>query len=179
MWYGASPADVRAGKVTDVCLDRAIQVLRERNADRPVVAEITASGLPDGCRWAVLGGVEEMVEILAGRPMAVFAMPEGTVFRPGEPVVRLCGSYCDLGEPETAALAAAETLGDRLQAVRLDTPSSRPCGEQMARLLQPLLHRGEIVAPLPGPSAIRDYCIAQVREHVRLVSDADLRVAAH
>lgn len=397
MWYVASLAEIRAGKVTDVYFERAIRVLRERDADRPVVAEITASRFPEGYAWAVLGGLEEMVEILAGRPVDVFAMPEGTVFRPGEPVVRIGGNYCDFGELETAALGvlchgsgvmtksarcrlaagersvvsfgarrahpaiapsmeraaylggcdgvavvasaealglrpsgtmphalvliagsmplalqwfdevmpedvprlalvdtfhdekfaaleAAETLGDRLQAVRLDTPGSRRgdfhallaevrweldlrghghvgifasggldeyrilelndvadgygvgtcissapvinfaldcvevagvplakrgklsgvkdvwacptcgrretvpladgprfcgCGEQMARLLQPLLHRGEVVSSLPAPSMVRDYCMAQVRDYVRLVPEADFRAAAN
>jgi nicotinate phosphoribosyltransferase len=104
MWYVASLEDIRAGRVTDVYFRRAVEVLRARDADKRVVMEVTASSLPAGHSWTVLGGVEEMVEILAGRPVDVWSAPEGSVFCAGEPVVRLAGRWCDFGEMETALL---------------------------------------------------------------------------
>ncbi len=104
MWYVASLEQIRAGEVTDVYFPRAIEVLRQKQADKYVVAEITASSLPADYSWAVLGGIEELVEVIQGRPVDVWAMPEGTVFRAGEPVVRIAGNYCDFGELETAML---------------------------------------------------------------------------
>lgn len=104
MWYVASLDQIRAGEVTDVYFARAIEVLRRKGADKPVVAEITASSLPADYSWAVVGGIEEVAEILGGRPVDAWAMPEGTVFTAGEPVLRIAGNYCEFGELETAIL---------------------------------------------------------------------------
>ncbi len=104
MWYTVDLETIRSGRATDVYFERAIRVLREKNACTRVVAEITASSLPPGYEWGVFGGVEEIAEILAGRPVDVWAMREGSVFKPGEPVVRIEGDYCEFGELETAIL---------------------------------------------------------------------------
>jgi nicotinate phosphoribosyltransferase len=49
------------------------------------------------------------------------------------------------------------------------------CGAEMVSLLQPLLVRGELVAPLPTAAEARALCVEQVRNHVRLVPEADFR----
>jgi nicotinate phosphoribosyltransferase len=66
--------------------------------------EVTAASLPKGYAFGVLAGVEEMVEVLSGRAVDVWSAAEGSVFLPGEPVVRLSGRWCDFGELETAML---------------------------------------------------------------------------
>ena len=49
-----------------------------------VVAEVIITG----GGWTVLAGLEEVAHLLAGKDVNVYAMPEGTIFYPYEPVLR-------------------------------------------------------------------------------------------
>jgi nicotinate phosphoribosyltransferase len=64
--------------------------------------EVTASALPD--TWAVLCGLSDVITLLEGLPVTVDAMPEGTIFFPHEPVIRISGKYLDFCRFETAIL---------------------------------------------------------------------------
>jgi len=66
------------------------------------VMEVTAASLPDP--WAVFCGLADVLSLLDGIPVTVDAMPEGTVFYPGEPVLRISGKYRDFCRYETAIL---------------------------------------------------------------------------
>ncbi len=100
----ADEAAVKAGKTTDVYFERTAQILRARNVHKQVVMEVRAGGLPNEYQWAVLAGVEEAAALLDGLPVIVCAMPEGTVFYAGEPVLWVRGDYLDFGRLETALL---------------------------------------------------------------------------
>ena len=71
MFHTAKPEDVKAGKVTDVYFDRTMRILKAKGLDARVRMEIVAKALPDGWDWAVLAGVEEVVELLSGLPVNV------------------------------------------------------------------------------------------------------------
>jgi len=96
--------DIRAGRVTDVYFERTRQVVQAKGMDKRVRAEFIAKSLPAGWSWAVLAGIEECVAVLDGVPVDVRAMPEGTVFRPFEPVLEVEGPYLAFGRLETALL---------------------------------------------------------------------------
>jgi len=100
----ASLDDIRAGKVTDVYFDRAIAVLQGCGADKPVTMEVTCSSFPDGYGYAILGGLDEIAAVVDGLPIDIEAVPEGTLFLTGEPVMRLSGPYTRFGAMETAVL---------------------------------------------------------------------------
>ncbi|MFW5866799.1 MAG: nicotinate phosphoribosyltransferase [Armatimonadota bacterium] len=102
--YSASMEDIRSGKVTDVYFTRAREILREKNASKQVTAEFHCTSLPDGWAWGVLAGVEEVAEALEGFPIDVHCAPEGSLFLPREPVMRISGDYADFAEMETAVL---------------------------------------------------------------------------
>ena len=104
MRHTATLDDIRAGKLTDVYFQHALEALRGEGVDKQVVAEIAASGLPDDAEWAVLAGLEEALVALEGVPVEVHAMPEGTLFCAGEPVMRIRGMYTEFGVLETALL---------------------------------------------------------------------------
>lgn len=119
MFHTASHDDIKRGRVTDVYFERAVETLRARGVSRHVLAEVRASSLPDGCDWAVLSGVEEVAELVAGLPATVQCMPEGTLFRAGEPVVTIEGEYADWAVYETALLGLlCQTSGAATKAAR-------------------------------------------------------------
>ncbi|MEM1666256.1 MAG: nicotinate phosphoribosyltransferase [Nitrososphaerota archaeon] len=103
--YIALESDIKEGKVTDVYFERATEVIRKFKLDNVSVAmEAHAYSLPSGYEWAALGGIEEMAHVLEGKPVDVYAMEEGTIFRMMEPIVRLEGNYASFGYMESAIL---------------------------------------------------------------------------
>lgn len=102
----ATPEDIVAGKVTDAYFTRTLEILRRKPISRPVAMEIRASSFPNQWPWAVFAGLEETVSMLAdtGKSIDLFSIPEGTLFRAGDPVGYLMGDYVDLCVYETAVL---------------------------------------------------------------------------
>jgi nicotinate phosphoribosyltransferase len=104
MFHTARPEDIKRGLVADVYFQHAVEVLRAKGIRRQVLAEVRAASLPDGWRWGVLAGVEEVAQLVTGLPASVRCMREGTAFRPGEPVLSIEGEYTQWGVYETALL---------------------------------------------------------------------------
>jgi nicotinate phosphoribosyltransferase len=104
MFHVAGEEDIKAGKTTDVYFINTKRVLEEKGITRHVVAEITASSLPGGYSWGVLAGIEEAAHLLEGYNLDVYAMPEGSIFYPLEPVMRIEGDYKEFAVLETPLL---------------------------------------------------------------------------
>ncbi len=93
---------IKRGDCTDIYFLRCEEVLRKEGKNPVVVMEVTAAGLPD--EWGVFCGLEDVVALLRGLPVTVDAMPEGTMFLPDEPVLRISGRYLDFARYETSIL---------------------------------------------------------------------------
>ncbi|NOZ59272.1 MAG: nicotinate phosphoribosyltransferase [Euryarchaeota archaeon] len=104
MFHVASEEDIKAGKTTDVYFINTKRVLEEKGISRHVVAEVTAGSLPRGYAWGVLAGIEEAARLLEGYNIDVYAMPEGSIFYPMEPVMRIEGDYKEFAVLETPLL---------------------------------------------------------------------------
>lgn len=103
--YSAEVSDILDGVVTDVYFHRTRRVLEASGlCDKRVRAEFHAYSLPKGYEWAVFAGLEEALAILEGRNVTVYAMREGTLFLPREPLMVVEGPYCEFAELETAIL---------------------------------------------------------------------------
>ena len=107
----ADERDVRNGYTMDVYFERTKRILEASGlSDVKVCAEFTGSSLPERWEWAVFCGLEEVIRLLEGLPITVYAIPEGTVFRPRTresvrvPLMNIMGSYTDFGVMETAML---------------------------------------------------------------------------
>lgn len=97
--FSATPEEVARGATTDVYFLRTYEILqRLGKLDTPVVAEIFAS------RAGVMAGVPECRNLLAGRRVRAWALPEGEEFGEREVVMRISGPYGDFGLLETALL---------------------------------------------------------------------------
>jgi nicotinate phosphoribosyltransferase len=105
--YAASPDEIVSGLVTDVYFERTRRIIEEAGlGDVRVRMEIHAYSLPKGYDWAVFAGLEEALAILEGKPVDVYALPEGTIFHRKEPVMVVEGRYSDFAVYETAVLGA-------------------------------------------------------------------------
>jgi len=104
MFHTASEEEIREGGTTDIYFQRTREILRKKNWDAKVVAEVSASSLPHGWSWALLAGVEELAHLFEGQDVDVFSMREGSLFHPMEPVVRIEGRYSEFCELETPLL---------------------------------------------------------------------------
>lgn len=93
---------IRRGECTDVYFSRSEAVLSASGLNPHVSMEVTASAVP-GDR-GILCGIEDVLSLLEGLPVDAYAMPEGSLFYPWEPVLRIEGKYRDIARFETAIL---------------------------------------------------------------------------
>jgi len=93
---------IRDGRCTDIYFERVAEVMERDGVNPQVTMEVTAAALPDA--WGVFCGLSDVVELLEDVPVDVDAMPEGSIFYPTEPVLRISGRYRDFAVYETAIL---------------------------------------------------------------------------
>jgi len=98
-FHSATHDEIAAGWTTDIYFVRSLELLKEMGLDQtPVVAEIFAN------RPGLLAGVQDCLQLLAGRPVDAWALPEGTGIEPKDVVLRIAGPYAAFGMFETALL---------------------------------------------------------------------------
>jgi len=95
---------IKNASITDIYFNRTVKIIKSKNLDKRVAAEIRARKFPCNYPWAVLAGVEEAVNLLEGLKINVWIMSEGTVFYPMEPVLLIEGSYSEFATYETSLL---------------------------------------------------------------------------
>ncbi len=103
--------ELKEGKTTDIYFVRTRKILQAYGLDKVrVYAEFTASSLPEGYPWAVFCGLRDVLTLLEGVPVDVYALPEGTVFfgrdfyGVREPLMGIEGPYGEFVVYETPAL---------------------------------------------------------------------------
>ncbi|MEJ5167428.1 MAG: nicotinate phosphoribosyltransferase, partial [Thermoanaerobaculia bacterium] len=87
MFQIASQEEILKGETTDVYFQRALKILKEKKINPYVTAEITTKSLPLGWEFGIFAGLEEAIALLKTLPVEVWAMEEGEVFYPEEPVL--------------------------------------------------------------------------------------------
>ena len=125
MRFSIVPEDeILAGKTTDVYFLRTEEVLRQKGINPRVVAEVITTGRG----WAVLAGLEDVVHLMEGKNVDIYAMPEGTIFFPFEPVLQLEGRYLEFARYETPLLgflcheSGIATKAARIKKAAADVP---------------------------------------------------------
>ena len=103
-FYIASEEDILNGLVTDIYFVRTTKILKAKGIRKKVRMEFHVHKLPKGYEWAVFAGLEEALYLLKDKPVTVYAMPEGTLFKAGEPLMIIEGYYDDFAVYETALL---------------------------------------------------------------------------
>ena len=126
-YFIATEEDITNGNVTDIYFVRTKEIL-ERDGLRDVVvaAEFTVSSLPSNYRWFVFAGIREVLNLLKGKPLDVYAVPEGTILTPRDrngvrvPVMTIVGPYTEFVIYETPILGfLAAATGFATKAARL------------------------------------------------------------
>ncbi len=123
----ASEDDIRKGRTSDVYFFRTLEILEAEGRDRArVYGEFTAPTLPQDWEWGVFAGLEEVVHLLEGHEVVLWAVPEGTVFRPRTrrgvpvPLMAIEGPYGEFAVYETPALGlVCEASGIATKASRV------------------------------------------------------------
>lgn len=90
--------DIKSGVTTDKYFIWTEKILKAKGKDPFVVAEVTAS------TWGIFAGLNDALKLLEGLNVDVYAMDEGTLFFPHEPVLTIVGNYLEFARFETALL---------------------------------------------------------------------------
>lgn len=105
--------EILDGKATDAYFLRTFEVLKAKSIDKRVVMEAMVKSFPDkDYNFGIFSGIQEVINLLSyvaenvaeSNSLNVWAMQDGEIFFPNEPVLRIEGRYTDFGIYETAIL---------------------------------------------------------------------------
>jgi len=156
-FQAATEPEIKAGEVSDVYFARTVQILIARGIRKRVKAEVRLKSFPQSdWSFGILAGIEEAAALLEGLPVNVWAMDEGTVFGPHEPVLAIEGTYVEWAKYETALLGLlCQASGIATKAARC----KRAAGERqvisfgarrMHPTLAPMIERNAFVGGCDG-----------------------------
>jgi len=97
--HSATHEEIIQGATTDIYFVKTAEILAALGLSE---TKVTAEIFP--ARAGVLAGVDEGLQLLAGRGVEVYALPEGSAFQAREVVMRIIGCYANFGIYETALL---------------------------------------------------------------------------
>jgi nicotinate phosphoribosyltransferase len=172
-FHVSSDEEIKRAETTDIYFVRTEKILKAKKLDQiPVVADVTASGLPKDWRWGVLCGVEEEARLFEGIPANVYAMPEGTIFTPGDykgfriPLMMIEGPYgafCLYETPMLGLLCQASGIATEAARIRKAAGNKTLLSFGIRRMhpaLSPMIDRAayiggfDTVSSLSGAKAI-------------------------
>ena len=156
-FHVASGPDIKSGQVSDVYFARTVEILKARGITKRVKAEIRLKSFPQAdWSFGVLAGIEEAAGLLEGLPIDAWAMDEGTLFGPHQPVLVVEGTYVEWAEYETALLGLlCQASGIATKAARC----KRAAGERqvisfgarrMHPALAPMIERNAFIGGCDG-----------------------------
>ncbi len=160
MFHISTPEEIKKGRTTDIYFFRAKEVLNAKGIKKNVTAEVTCTSLPSGYGWGVLAGVEEMAELFQGYDVDVFSLPEGSIFYPREPVVRVDGNYAEFSELETPMLglicqaSGIATKAARMKKLAGDKTLLSFGIRRMHPAIAPMIDRAAYIAGADGFSGV-------------------------
>lgn len=103
-FFISTEEEISEGKTTDIYFVRTVEILEKKGIRKKVAMEVRTKSFPEGRRWGVLVGIQEVVNLLERKKVDVWGLPEGEIFYPGEPVLTIEGIYQDFGIYETPIL---------------------------------------------------------------------------
>ncbi len=119
-FFIATEEEIISGETTDVYFLRAVETLNKVGKNPEVKMEIHTSSLPKGWEWGVFSGLKEVLSLLEGKPITLWALEEGEIFKPDEPVMIVETNYADFAPFETPLLGLiCQSSGISTKALRL------------------------------------------------------------
>jgi len=162
MFHVADKDEIIKGKVTDVYFARTKKILLQKNIHKQVKAEFTVSNLPEGYEWGVLAGIEECAALLEVLETThVETMPEGTIFKPEQPVMEIEGDYTEFGIYETAILgllcqaSGIATKAARYKKIAGDKLVISFGARRIHPIITPMIERNAYIGGCDGVAAVK------------------------
>lgn len=160
----ASEEEILQGLASDVYFQRSISASSGLEMDREITAEVTVSGPLD--TWVNFSGLDEVMGILKGRNLNLFAIPEGTIVDPRDvrgipvPFMRIEGKYSEFGNLETAILgficqaSGVSTYSAKIRQELGQTPFYSFGIRRMHPAISPMIDRSAYIGGADGVSGI-------------------------
>lgn len=160
MFEMPSEDDIKAGRTTDVYFIRTERVLEEKGVNPSVVAEVTSSST----NLNVFAGLHDALKLLEGLPIDVYAMREGTIFYPREPVLYIVGRYLSFARyenPLLGFLCHASGIASRAASIKLAAGDKPVISFGTRRVHPALAHVVERSAWIGGMDGVSNVSAAQ------------------
>ncbi len=115
---------IKEGLTTDIYFVRTEEILKKKGFNNHVVADFTIQGMK--YPWGVFVGIPEVVELLKGKKVSLYALEEGSIFTSRDingypvPVMVIDGPYLEFARFETPILGfICEASGIATKAARM------------------------------------------------------------
>jgi nicotinate phosphoribosyltransferase len=160
MQIHANHKEILDGKTTDIYLHRAEEILKKKNKNPEVTAEIWAKKFPDNYKWAIFSGLSEVLELLKNKKVDIYALPEGSVFLEREPILTIKGKYLDFAKFETPLLgyicqaSGISTKAARCKIAAGDRTVLSFGARRMHPAITPVIDRYAYIGGIDGVSAV-------------------------
>lgn len=154
-FHSATHEEIASGATADIYFIKTLQVLQHLGlADKPVTAELFPR------RAGVLAGVEECRQLLEGKGVRVWSLPEGAEFGPREVVMRIEGPYGTFGLYETALLGMLASASGWATAARTakDAAGDKPVicfgARHVHPAVAPVMERAAMIGGADGAASV-------------------------
>jgi nicotinate phosphoribosyltransferase len=160
----ATDEEISTCQASDVYFERSINSMEKINGSENVVSEVTVSGPLD--TWINFSGLDEVINLLQGKKVDMYAIPEGTVLNPRDsrgtpvPFVWIEGNYSEFGKCETSILGflcQSSGISTKASKIRLAAGDAKFFSFGIRRMhpaLSPMIDRAAFVGGADGVSGI-------------------------
>ncbi|MEM0155924.1 MAG: nicotinate phosphoribosyltransferase [Thermoplasmataceae archaeon] len=160
----ATDREIRECQASDVYFERSLKSLEIMSRENDVVAEVTVSGPLD--TWVNFSGLDEVISLLRGRKINLYAIPEGTIINPRDsrglpvPFAWIEGDYSLFGRCETPILGflcQSSGISTKSSKIRIAAGDSKFYSFGIRRMhpaLSPMIDRAAYIGGADGVSGI-------------------------
>ena len=160
----ATEEEIKEGKTTDIYFRRTREILEKLSIEKKVYAEFTVMNPP--YPWVVFAGLDEVLHLMEGKSVNIYALPEGTIFTPRDyhgypvPVMAIEGDYKEFAVYETPILgficqaSGIATKSARIKLAAGDKPVLSFGVRRMHPAISPMIDRASYIGGCDGVSSI-------------------------
>ncbi len=160
MFYIADEDRIKANQTTDIYFVRTVQILRAKGIEKRVRMEVFLKKLPLDYGWGIFAGLEDLLHLFEGDPVDIYAIPEGSIFYEGEPIITIEGNYTDFAQRETAMLGfICQASGIATKAARIKKLAGNKSvvhfgARRMHPAITPMIDRAAYIGGMDGVATI-------------------------
>ena len=160
----ATEKEIKEGKTTDIYFQRTKEILEKLGVKKRVYAEFTVMNPP--YPWVVFAGLDEVLHLMEGKNVNIYALPEGTIFTSRDyrgypvPVIAIEGDYKEFAMYETPILglicqaSGIATKSARIRLAAGDKPLLSFGVRRMHPAISPMIDRASYIGGCDGVSSI-------------------------